>query len=196
VIKNHKFDVIYSSPFRRCWQTACLIAVRTGINVIHIDFDLREKSSAIKKCVDDENKGKSGGFAKIPTISTPRDQKKEFTMLNDEFKAFCEDKLKFNLIGFELNLAYVESTIPSEEIDRRTEAVVKKLADPNRNVLIVSHGDLVGEYFKILNPKQMVYEAKYCSYVLSSRGKMLSDIDPNTGLVVDTGLITGNLIRF
>ena len=161
VFSTVSFDIIYTSPFKRCWQTALLIAKKFMPNTkIIVDYNLREKDSAIIK---------DSGQKIFPINIT---------------QLIPQDKLEKEIDKSELSIEYIQPldkfiditndiyNEPNKIIERNNYII--RLQDSKLNILVITHGDFVGSYYKHLT-KKTSYSMKYCGYVLSKNNKFINN---------------------
>lgn len=146
-LKEYKFTRIISSPFRRCLQTAAIIANNLGIRKIDVDKGIGELMimvSRVRGTRDNFNylspeqmgviiREESDGEATIGKVS------------GDDFKFGQDDvaviRSNFNKLKGEI------------------------LNTSKQNVLLVTHGDVIGQTLNIVNG-ETVMECNYCDWII------------------------------
>ena len=133
-LKKYGFNVIVSSPFRRCWQTACIVANNLGITQIIIDYELSEDLNAIDIIRRKNN---------VPTSTKMKTFEERYGILSEEqiikeISIFTQQQIT---VVFNLKNYHALSEI---ELKKRSILVIDKLHKKfNDNILVITHGDLV-----------------------------------------------------
>lgn len=147
---------VYSSPFRRCLQTAAAAAREIGVANIRVHNGLSETTHAARKCV--VAKGLDPSF--VVTGNDPM-------YLSPEGKAAAVGP------GIEITHAdashYCDDTFPGGA-PLRAQLISKQImtesaAAGSGDVLIVTHGDIVSVVGQMTARPCFAYEVLYCACV-------------------------------
>jgi len=158
-LRKYGFTAIVSSPFRRCLQTAGIVARELGLSEIHVDNRLSECRDAAMRCFD--------------TANLPRQELTYIEHSEAEELAGCA-------VHWERDM-----NVPSDpdDLSARLAAVPSiagAVAGENGNVLLVTHGDLVNRYLPTLFDDVGKYAADVAGWAVVQgphKGKVERDED-------------------
>jgi broad specificity phosphatase PhoE len=154
-LQEYNFTRIISSPFRRCLQTAAIIASDLGIGTIDVNKGIGEVMTMVSRVggtpgnfkylspeqMDEIIQEASGGLANIGKV------------YGDNFE-FRQDDVA---------------------VIRKNFGIIKEeiLGNPERqNVLLVTHGDVIGQTLNIVNGETLI-ECDYCKWIIYKEDHLL-----------------------
>jgi len=156
-LRRFNFERIVSSPFRRCLQTAAVLARALGVGVVEVDLELGEAMAHIKK----------NGWPS---------EDHELTYLSEGgMRALLEAE------GVALGTAGGEKPTLGRNDAERFRACVGRLRAPG--VLLVTHGDAIGQAVELLTG-QTVIDIAFCGWVAFEEGGRM-ETDGMTALTID-----------
>jgi len=164
-LQDYNFTRIISSPFRRCLQTAAIIAGTLGIETIDVDKGIGEMMIMVSRVG-----GTPANFNYLSPV-----QMDEIIREASSGKATIG---KVNGDDFEFHQDDVD-------VIRKKFQIIKEeiLGNPKRqNVLLVTHGDVISATLNIVNGETLI-ECDYCRWIIyeeshtASRLKLLAQSD-------------------
>lgn len=156
-IMQFNFSKIITSPFRRCLQTAAVVANTLNIRTIEINKTIGEKMSEIKSV--------NGQYIDVEYLGEKTDTSDE--QMKEIIKGKKTDAI-ITVVGDKPNKCNNDSI---KEHEKRYENYIDDFLKPDKlkgNVLIVTHGDFLDVFYKKIL-KQDIYECGYCGYSVLSR---------------------------
>ena len=155
----HQFDLIVCSPFRRCLQTAAVVARELQISRVRVDKRIGEKGPAIRKCQQD-----------VWGKSRPADGKIEYLAEDVQLDILCHLS-DYKVTTIERQDGWVPPPLETyEEATQRNVDALCYLRDTccfeeGNDVLVVAHGDTVGDAVETFT-NETCYNAKECCWIV------------------------------
>jgi len=170
------FDLILSSPFRRCLQTAAVVAHKLGVKRIQVLPSIGEKRSAVKRCQRDvwgEDRLADGNVTDLDTAEMLEILKevsgKTLTAIEETKGDAKEDAVLLAQPGAD------ESDQESlERMQAAFKAACTKYLAQGERILAVTHGDAVDASVRAFLPGKVVYDCPECGWAafeVASQGK-------------------------
>jgi len=157
-LRRFNFERIVSSPFRRCLQTAAVLARALGVGVVEVDQELGEAMAHIRK----------NGW--------PSEDHELTYLSEDGMRALLEAE------GVALGAVGGEKPTLGRNDAERFRACVGRLRAPG--VLLVTHGDAIGQAAELLTG-QTVVDIAFCGWVAFEEGGRGMETDGVTALTID-----------
>lgn len=178
-LKNKNIQLIMSSPFIRCVQTAGQARIALGVPLV-IEVELREMWD--KRLINADNKNEDGTFKDVTCFRL--ENKKELmkrvpsVKLNDadyllNFEQFenkeCPHRYQDEQISsFEINTEETRGDGKSDTRFKKTFNQIVKYAETSsiNNLLVVCHGDMFASIVDLVSGgKKYAYDTQFCCII-------------------------------
>ena len=154
-LREHGFTRVVSSPFRRCLQTAGIVAAALGVRTVDVHLGLGEAMAQVKR----------NGW--------PDDPGHELTYLS---KAEMEAAVQAapGATGSALRLGAVRGEKPrfgQDDVQRIRSVLGQMCAEvvsDSGGVLMVTHGDVLAQWVEMAT-RETVLQCDYCGFIASRR---------------------------
>jgi Histidine phosphatase superfamily (branch 1) len=148
-----RVSAIWSSPFRRCLQTAAAAANALGISEVRVHYGLGETSHAIRRCFT--TKGLEALFLASGSAPTYLTLEAMQGVVGDSIAVVPVDTCHYDDDAYGGFAARFFNCV-------RGIASAPRKADDTTDSLIVTHGDGVGVLGSMLHAPVTVYDVEYC----------------------------------
>ena len=203
ILRKFNFEFIITSPFRRCWQTAMIMADLLKITTIYIDENLVEDIDEIKRIRRKIKPYAILGNIKTKTSNGNNNKKTKkhsgsSVKHENDYGLLTDEELKNDIRIFaELMAEAYTFTIPQiipngakllsqRSLIGRTQAVVTDIQNGigNRNGLIITHSGLISS-ISPTDDASSVYMVEPCGFVVVDRTLANSKNDIVTDITLD-----------
>tara|TARA_A100001015_G_scaffold321200_1_gene450728 strand:- start:1506 stop:3275 length:1770 start_codon:yes stop_codon:yes gene_type:complete len=151
-LKDYNFTRIISSPFRRCLQTAAIIAKNLGIKTIDVDKGIGEAMSMVSRVG-----GKRDNFNYL----SPK-------QMNEIIQEASDGEAKIGRVsGVDGVFGQVDVSVIESNFNKLKDEILNNPL--KQNVLLVTHGDVIGQTLNIVNG-ETVLEVDYCAWIIYEKG--------------------------
>ena len=147
-LQEYNFTRIISSPFRRCLQTAAIIAKNLGIKTIDVDKGIGEAMSMVSR---------AGGKPKNFNYLLPE-------QMNGIIQGASDGIARIGSVsGKGGAFDQVDAAVIRSNFDKLKDEILNNPV--KQNVLLVTHGDVIGQTLDIVNG-ETVFEVDYCAWII------------------------------
>lgn len=152
-LSEYDFTKIVSSPFRRCLQTAAVVARELGVPTV------------------DVHKGIGEAMAQVKRNGWPDDPDHELSYLSEEEMraTLAGSSVSLTSTSVSLGGVYGEKPVFGQDDASRIRDVLAEIAaavgSEGGSVLLVTHGDVVGQWVEMVT-RETVVQSDYCAWVV------------------------------
>jgi broad specificity phosphatase PhoE len=154
-LQQYNIDKIFSSPFRRCFQTACILGQSLGVTTLIIDNSLGEVMTQVKSALS-----KSNMLEKDWCYCSEQEVK-------DLAKSFGFDRVVWNR---EENQPGVDETVGAfADRVKHVHTTLGQYCDGTeaKNNVVVTHADFLNMRLQMLLPES-IYAPKECGFCVEA----------------------------
>lgn len=170
-LQNQGIQIVITSPFVRCLQTSAEIVAELGLKPGHwlVDWGLAEVCGQRQMCFQRPD-------AEPPLHSTLDTWMWKGQDIKGALEAFLQEEASNSGVGFAPEPSGGTLPVYPETLAQavsRYHATLQAIMSqhPGTNVLVVSHGDVVGSAVTLQQPGAVVYEVNHTGYARLQRSR-------------------------